>query len=413
MSRGARTLDEKSVSLYPLVMALPLYAILALALSARAQPAFQATVAASFQKGEDLAAISSNGQPADLAALYDQARYVQGGREPGDDLETHQTFVRSVARRLGVKPETAIELYGARVRAARVAAASRRELAARTALASDVAHNPGISPEKKARVAKSMSATSEYLRRGLNGDAGFVGEANVRPEVVRGREVDFAGVTDRPSEWATPRARAIPVAAKETPPPLPGASAGALSWSTLTSWIDWERGKEVAHEAYTNTLEYTKKMGRMCYRFFKQALIDAGVIDAPNPQSVALVGLRPGAAAMFNADVKKRPQILETMGYRQVDLARLPDDAELPDGAALVYGAGCGFADDKYGHAELVVSETTYEGLRAKNSRLKRLDAAAGEIRVCHFSCTTRRLTYLRSLGRVGCLGLYLPVKKS
>lgn len=405
-------------------MALPLAAILALALTARAQPAFQATVAASFQKGEDLSALSTNGQPKELVELYDQARYVQAGREPGDDLETHQTFVRSVARRLGVKPEAALELYGNRVRPARTASASRRELAARGALAADVARNPGISAEKKARIAKAMAAASDYLKMGMNGDATFVGGPSVRPEVVRGRETDLAGITRDPdslrtqSDWTKipPRAVAIPVAARDTPPPavaLPAPSAGAAAWATLTSWIDWERGKQVAYEAYTGTLEYAKRMGRVCYRFFKQALIDAGVIDAPNPQSVALVGLRPGAAAMFNADVKKRPKILETMGYRQVDLARLPEGAELPDGAALVYGAGCGFADDKSGHAELVVSERTYEDLRARNSRLKRLDAGPGEIRVCHFSCTTRRVTYLRSLGRVGCLGLYVPVKKS
>ena len=269
-----------------------------------------------------------------------------------------------------------------------------------------------------------MSSASEYLKMGMNGDASFVGGPSVRPELVRGRETDLAGVTGASgaqttqSDWTKipPRAVAIPVAAKATPAPaapLPGASSGALSWSSVTSWIDWERGKQVAYEAYTGTLAYAKRMGSVCYRFFKQALIDAGVIDAPNPQSVAIVGLHPGAAAMFNADVHKRPKILETMGYRQVDLARLPEDAELPDGAALVYGAGCGFADDKSGHAELVVGERTYEDLRAKNSRLRRLDAGPGEIRVCHFACTTRRVTYLRSLGRVGCLSLYVPVKKS
>ncbi|UPT73443.1 MAG: hypothetical protein M0D55_16460 [Elusimicrobiota bacterium] len=407
-------------------MALPLAAVLAvLVASAHAQTGFKEKVAAAFEAGSSLAELKAEGQPKPLVELYDQALYVQGGREPGDDLETHQTFVRSVARRLGAPPEGAIERYGALVRPPRAAGASRRELAARAALAADVTRNPGISAEKKARVAKSMAATNEYLKMGLNGDASFVGGGPKAIE-ARGENVDLvaadpAAASETQTDWTKipPRAQPIVMNVKDTPSPaasapLPGASAGAIAWATLTSYIDWEKGKQVAREAYEGTLSYIKKQGAVCYRYFKQAMIDAGIIDAPNPQSTGLVGLRPAAAAMFSQDVKKNPKILERMGYRQADVANVSDDADtIPDGTAIIYGRGCGFADEGAGHAEIALSEATYEELRAKNSSLRRLTTQEGELRVCHFSCTTRRISYLRALGKRGCLTMYVPVKKS
>jgi hypothetical protein len=155
-------------------------------------------------------------------------------------------------------------------------------------------------------------------------------------------------------------------------------------------------------------------MGSMCYRFVKQALIDAGVIDAPNPQSVGLIGLHPGAAAMFNRDVARNPKILDEMGYRQVDLAHASDDpASVPDGSMLIYSGGCAFADAKSGHAEITVGEATYETLRARNKTLRRLDVGAEDLRVCHFACTTRSMPFLRTYGKKGCLKMYVPVKSS
>jgi hypothetical protein len=210
-----------------------------------------------------------------------------------------------------------------------------------------------------------------------------------------------------------------------TPPPggfLPVTST-ALSWDALAGWLDFSKGYDVAREALTGTLKWARSMGSMCYQFVKQALIDAGVIDAPNPQSTGAFGLRPNSARMLNEDIRRNPQLLAKMGYRRADLSALSDDASrVPDGSLLGYDAGCSFADATHGHAEIVVSDATYDLLRAENRRLPRLDAAANEVRVCHFSCTTRTTAFMRTYGtdrrtRAGqtipaCLKLYVPVKQ-
>ncbi|MCM2303530.1 MAG: hypothetical protein NDJ72_02420, partial [Elusimicrobia bacterium] len=85
-------------------MTKPLVACLALVISlqASAQPSrrspaeLKAELTRSFAKGDDVAALDFAGQAEPLVKLFDQAKYVQGGREPGDELETHVAFVRSV-----------------------------------------------------------------------------------------------------------------------------------------------------------------------------------------------------------------------------------------------------------------------------------------------------------------------------
>lgn len=409
-------------------MTKPLVAMLALviALQASAQPDRKVELARSFAKGADVSALNFSG-PAELVDLLEQAKYVQAGREPGDEKETYITFVRSVARRLGARSDLAVQLYGERVRPARGAPAAQRELDARAAIAEDVRLNPGISAEKKRRLSRDLRATSEYLKAGLNGDANLIGP-DARPAELNVTVVGAPAAAAAPRydsqghrNWSDipPQVQPLQLITYPTPSPpgggeLKSASAGMMSWASLTSFFDWERGKEVAMEAYTGTLNYAKKMGAMCYRFFKQALIDAGVIDVPDPSSTGLIGLRPGSARMFSQDVKKDPRILDTMGYRQVDLARISNDpATVPDGSLLIYAGGCSFADPTHGHAEITVGEGTYNELRAKNSRLRALNVDDNAVRVCHFSCTTRSMPFMRTYGKQGCLKMYVPVKSS
>lgn len=431
--RPVGALDRSRHRLYPKDMALPLAACLTalIALQASAQtgpknPAeLKAELTRSFAKGTDLTGLDASGQADPLAKLLEQAKYVQAGREPGDEKETYVAFVRSVARRLGTRSDLAVELYGNRERPARTVSAAKQELDARAAIALDVKHNPGISETKRKRMAQDLRATDEYLKQGVKGDAGSIEAPKDRPV-----ELNITYVTapapdaavyyengERNWSHILPRVQPYPNAANPTPSPadpLKSASAGMMSWESLTSYFDWEKGKQVAYEAYTGTLNYAKKMGSMCYRFFKQALIDAGVIDAPNPQSTGLVGLRPGAAKMFSQDVKKHPKILDEMGYRQVDLAHANNDpASVPDGSLLIYAGGCSFADATSGHAEITVGEDTYKTLHAKNSHLRELPVDANELRVCHFSCTTRSMPFLRTYGKKGCLKMYVPVKSS
>jgi len=267
--------------------------------------------------------------------------------------------------------------------------------------------------------------TTPYLKSGRDGNADIIFDpANKPVELVA--EVRIAA-RDEPASYTStgelnrsrrilPRVQPLQLITTPTPSPsivpLQSASAGMMSWETLTSYFDWEKGKKVAMEAYTGTLNYVKTMGAKCYRFFKQALIDAGVIDAPNPQSTGLVGLRPGAAGMFNQDVKRNPKILDAMGYRQVDLAHVSNDpASVPDGSLLIYAGGCSFADKTSGHAEITVGPETYSDLRTKNSRLRELPVADNELRVCHFTCTRRSMPFLRTYGKQGCLKMYVPVK--
>jgi hypothetical protein len=47
-----------------------------------------------------------------------------------------------------------------------------------------------------------------------------------------------------------------------------------------------------------------------------------------------------------------------------------------------------------------------------KNMRLRGFGADANEVRVCHYSCTTRSMPFLRTYGKRGCLKMYVPVKR-
>ncbi len=412
-------------------MAQPLATFLAvvIAFSAWAQPAkksaqqLKAELTQGFAKGTDLSTLDFTGQ-AELTKLAEQAKYVQGGREPGDQKETYLVFIKSVARRLGVSYNVAVPLYGDRVRQKRGEAPAQSEVDARAEIALDVKHNQGISQARRDSIVRRTNQTSAALRS-MIGNPDFVEDPHV-PAKLNVTRTDFVRDTtardpslnsDGTRNWSRlpPQVQPVAYVPGEKPPvPLQSASAGVMSWSTLTSYFDWEKGKQVATEAFTGTLNYVKSMGRMCYMFVKQALIDAGIIDAPDPQSTGLIGLRPGAAKMFSQDVKKRPKILDEMGYRQVDLAKISDDpATVPDGSMLVYAGGCSFADPTNGHAEITVGDDTYRTLRAKNPKLREIRTASNEIRVCHFACTKRSLPYLRTYGKQGCLKMYVPVKSS
>lgn len=416
-------------------MTTPLVACLAIALAftASAQTAplkpqeFKDALTRDFAKGRDLSNMNAAGQAQPITQLLDQAKYIQLGREPGDEKETYITFIRSVARRLGTRSDLAVLLYANRERPARTAAAQQSELDVRAAIALDVKRNPGISEAKKKRIGDDLRTTGDRLMRFQTDDADFLANSQGR-QLIRPHEItaiipdalppgaeELAAKRSRDLSDIPPQVQPYPYLANIAPPPaapLQSASAGMMSWANLTSYFDWEKGKQVAREAYTGTLSYTKEIGAKCYRFFKQALIDAGVIDAPNPQSTGLVGLRPAAAKMFSQDVQKRPKILDEMGYRQVDLANASNDpASVPDGSLLIYAGSCSFADPTSGHAEITVGERTYSDLRTKNARLRALPVTATELRVCHFSCTTRSMPFLRTYGKKGCLKMYVPVK--
>jgi len=138
----------------------PLAAILSLSLaalaaasSARSAPPAELTAARArtelakdFRKGVDLTTVDmlplsekaealGREQVEMVLSLYEQAKLVQLGREPGDSPESFLLVVRSVARRLGVDYPTAERLYAGRVRATRSAAAAPDELSARAAIA--------------------------------------------------------------------------------------------------------------------------------------------------------------------------------------------------------------------------------------------------------------------------------------
>ncbi|MDD5302864.1 MAG: hypothetical protein PHS14_07100, partial [Elusimicrobia bacterium] len=375
-------------------MAQPLAACLAvlLALQASAQTTaknpreLKAELTRGFAKGIDLSGLDGSGQAEPLVQLLDQAKYVQAGREPGDAKETHIAFVRSVARRLGARLDPAVELYGNRVRPARAAAAAQREIDARAAIAEDVKRNPGISAEKKARLARNLSQTDEYLKMGMNGDANFVGGPKAGPAELN---VTVVGAPARDSvlydshgdrNWSKILPQVQPVSLVTHPTPAPATTPGALSslpsamtrivysLTELSSFIDVKRGAEVAYEAVRGVLEEGRMAVHRCYAFVKKALIDAGVIDAPNPQSTAVVGLRPDQASMFNQDVQRHPEILNKLGYRRAKMSGLSNDpSEIPSGTIFIYGAQCAFAKYKSaGHAELSVSRAEYEKARAE-----------------------------------------------
>lgn len=433
-------------------MAPPLASALAilLAVAASAAPeritpaAAKAELRRDFARGEDLKSMDFTGQPGTLVELLEQARYVQAGREPGDEKETYVAFIRSVARRLGAVPEDAVARYGERVRPNRSAEATKKEVEARAAIAEDVRRNPGISAEKKARIAQDVSRTTDFLKRGMNGDGDFVAPsgAGARPATVVAKRVETQGdsvVYDSEGRrnWSNIPPQVQPTRLVTTEPPsatpftggiayLPSAVNRALySMAELGSHIDLKRGAEVAYEAVTGVLEEGKKALHTCYRFVKQALIDAGVIDAPNPQSTAVIGLRPGMASMFNRDVEKNPKILDELGYRRAKLDDLTDPSQVPQGSILIYGAKCGGMNyEDAGHAELTVSREEYDRVRVdKNAwdrknpraahpyRIQPLDA--DEVPACHYTCTGRSMSYLRTYGKgpKACLRMYVPVK--
>jgi len=415
-------------------MAQPLAVLLAVLISlpASAQPAgknpeqLKSELARDFARGEDLSKLDFTGQPDALLKILDQAKYVQQGREPGDEKETHVAFVRSVARRLNVRIDPTIALYADRVRPARIAPASRPELDARASIADDVKRNPGISEQKKARVARDLDRTSTYLQMGMNGDAnlidGHAPTADVNVTVVAALPPKVPLLANGQRNWSQipPRVEPMRLVTQATPSPtvasapLGLATSLAQSWESLKTYMNWEGGKTVAAEAVTGTLSYVSSIGKMCWRFVKQAFIDSDVLDVPNPQSTGLIGIRPGAAAMFAEDVKKNPKILDRMRYRRVDLANASNDpSSVPDGSLLIYARGCSFASAESGHSELTVGEGTYQALQTRNRRVPAINVDANEVRVCHFACTKRSMPFLRTYGKKGCLNMYVPVKSA
>ncbi len=424
-------------------MALPLAVCLAFvvtfpasAQSGRQSPAeFKAALTRDFAKGADLADRDAAGQPEALALLLEEAKYVQAGREPGDEKETHVAFVRSVARRLAASKDGAVELYGGRVRAARAVAAAQREIDARAAIAADVLQNPSISKEKRARLNQDLRLTSDYLRRGMTGDANFVSGTFERPADAKAMDAVVAApiavsyFADGQRNWSSIPPQVQPIKLVTTPTPTPVTTPGALSslpsaltrtvysLAQLSSFIDLKRGAEVAYEAVSGVLEEGKMAVHRCYRFVKKALIDAGVIDAPNPQSTAIIGLRPNQASMFSQDVQRHPEILNKLGYRRAKMTDLSDNpSDIPLGTIFIYGAQCGFAHYKSaGHAELAVSRAEYEKARAEKPRFHIRPLDADDVPACHYTCAGRSMAYLRTYGKgdSACLRMYVPVKSS
>lgn len=427
-------------------MALPLAAGLAvlLAFQASAQPAaknpkeFKLELTRGFNKGTDLAGLDAAGQDASLVQLYDQAKYVQAGREPGDEKETYVAFVRSVARRLGARSDLAVQLYGDRVRPPRAGAAAQREIDARAAVALDVKRNPGISEAKKARLTQNLKRTSDALQKGMSGDLAVGDGPKDRPAELniivpaalpanaptRGSP-EFLPNGERNWSSLPPRVQPYPNASNPTPSPNPDALSSLPSAMTrmvyslaeLSSFIDVKRGAEVAYEAVSNVLEEGKMAVHRCYNFVKRALIDAGVIDAPNAQSTAVVGLRPDQASMFNQDVARHPEILDNLGYRRAKMSNLSNDpSEIPSGTIFIYGAQCAFAKYKSaGHAELSVSREEYEKARREKPRFGIQPLDATDVPACHYTCTGRSMAFLRTYGKgdKACLRMYVPVKSS
>jgi len=249
-------------------MALPLAAGLALLLSCSAaaqSPAeeFKAVLVRDFASGTDLTALAAVGQTPDISKLLDQAKYVQAGREPGDEPETYVAFVRSVARRLGVSKDKAVALYGTRVRAARAVAAPQAELDTRAAIALDVARNPGISEAKRLRMKRDLAATSDMLRRGMNGDAGYIAPPSQAPAEVVAVAVAYhdpdAPVYDANGvrNWSAVLPRVQPMRLVTSPTPPPDASP-ASGWSlaavsaTLDRWGETvaDAGRDIRNKFY-------------------------------------------------------------------------------------------------------------------------------------------------------------------
>mgnify|MGYP001614080563 CR=1 FL=1 len=369
----------------------------------------------------DLAALSNRSDSAssELLDLYEQARYVQGGREPEDKPDAYVAFIRSVARRLGTRSDKAVELYGDRVRK-RSSTATTQDIAIREAIATDIRQNRDIPEATRRRIARNLVNTSRTLLQDMSRSAGLTADGapaagRLQPGAV------FADMPhgERPAvnyNELPPQVQPVPFIPRPAPSPapatLPDTTGSALSWSALASYLDWDRGKRVAAEAFNGALNYVANMGRVCYQFVKNALRNA---------DTNLRGLRFGAAHMFSEDVKRNPAILQRMGYRRVSLAQMGNNPSLiPDGSILAYAPGCSFADARFGHMEITLSDSTYaEMIRSRPSK-RFASINPNEVPVCHFNCTKRSMPFLRTYGRdrkVGgvvekaCLHMYVPVK--
>ena len=335
--------------------------------------------------------------------LFEQARYVQQGRESGDQTTTFLIMVRSVARRLGVDYPTAERLYSGRIRA-RTSTATPDELAARRGIDNDIRFNRGLSDARRARVRDDLRRTSGALLAGMDGDGELIARPTspFAPGLPSGASADRAsgpvepapagpGVSARnpPPLAGRPTVRtptppaptaaansAIPPRAQPpadlrrnapAPPPVrsaPPATNRALSYQSVQGSLDLTKGLRVAQHAFVAAMETSRNA--LCYRLTKDALIRAGVGnwgELPNPQSSGQIGFRPGEAEFFSQDVARNPKLLEDMGYRRVDPASLrgSDAAIVPPGTIINYAAGCAFADDKYGHIELSMTRELWQ----------------------------------------------------
>jgi hypothetical protein len=331
------------------------------------------------------------------------------------------------------KVDDIVKLYLGRTRQ-RAIAATPQELAARLSIINDIAARNAArlktTRDRQKMVMKTgavFKASTDDLKDGGNGTGGFAalggagadeGIVPYKPEYVQAGMINFGGGAVDPSK-VLPQVQPVGLKTEATPIPTTPAplTSKAFSFAELAPYFDIQRGFKVAAEVLGGVLESAKKQLHKCYRFVKQALIDAGVIDAPNPQSTGKIGLRPGLAQYFNADVVKNPKILEKMGYRRVkgEEVGLTPQTMPPAGSLMIYGAKCWFADyEDAGHAELVVTPDDYEKARREKPQFKIPPLGEGDLATCYYDCKPRSMAKIRKYGagENACLRVYVPVRK-
>lgn len=414
-------------------MAKPLAAVVAALLVATPSLAltpaeFKAGVVGAFEKYESPAGLDKTGQDAALLKLQAEVLYIQSGKD--DDDVTYGKIVRGVARDLGVtekaRVDRAVALYLGRAKT-RVIAATSEELAARKdiidAIAARNAARLKRSRDKVTMVAKTQDVfnpTTDDLSAGRNGSGGFAAFGGVSKQVGTVVATRPEAAVAKPQEYiaASMISPSLPVVPKAPTPLAPAAvTSKPFSFADILPYLDLRRGLQVAAEAVGGVIQSAKKQLHRCYQFVKQALIDAGVIDAPNPQSVGSFGLRSGKAAYFNGDVVKNPRLLEKMGYRRVkgEEVGLSAQSMPPPGSILIYGAKCWFADyEDDGHAEIVVTPEEYEQARREKPGFAIPPLRETDLAACYYDCKPRALAQIRRYGKGenACLRVYVPVIK-
>ena len=422
-------------------MARPLAAVAALVLALSPSAAlamtpaeFKAALTSAFSSGASAGPIDAAGQDETAVRLKKQVLYIQAGRD--DTPDRYEKLVRGVAKGLGIVAPPAVEavvkLYLGRT-GQRVIAATPEELAARESIIADIAaRNAARLKTAKRRIAMTGITTNVFrsstddLANGGTGNGGFaafgdggrdVRIAPTKPDIIEASMIDFGGaVKPVPAKLPTTRDLVVPKAA----PVVAGAPAVtslAFSFADLAPYFDLARGARAAADAVSGVIESGRKKLHQCYHFVKQALIDAGIIDAPAPEATGAFGLRADKASYFNADVVKHPEVLEKMGYRRVkgEEVGLSDATIPPPGSLLMYGAKCWFAKYKQaGHAEIVVTPDEYEEARREKPAFEIPPLGAGDLPTCYYDCKPRPLARVRQYasGANACLRVYVPVRK-